>query len=171
MPDNVKMLIAERNGAELKFPEEEDFTPENMPFSEVGYTSDNVKDAIVETSTVAGQSRFSKTVGTNGTSGNNDYLEFFALAASDDSPWVVAEPCEIINLSVSNRLNSAGATFTVKKNGVAVADITLPAAHPKYEWKVLGTPVSLVAGDLISVQQTSSPNTNDVNMAIDVKVT
>ena len=51
MPDNVKVLIAERNGVDLEYHEEYDFIPENMPFDRTGFTADNVDDAIVEAAT------------------------------------------------------------------------------------------------------------------------
>lgn len=169
MPDSIKFNVIERNGNFVDG-EEVNFLPENMPFSFLGWVADNVKAAIIEVMDRAGQSRFSKTVGNNGTSGAGDYLSFFNLVSSEDSPWVVTEPSEIINLSVSNKYNAEGATFGVFKNDVEVATIVIPAAHDTYEWKVLSPPVSITSGDLISVKQTTSPNTNDVNMAIEVKV-
>ena len=171
MVDSLKFLTVERNGSELEFPEEEDFIPELMPFSEPGYLSDNVKAAILETSTVAGQSRFSLTVGNNGTSSIGDYLDFFYLVSSFDAPYIVSEPSEITTLAVSNKRDAIGATFSVLRNGVNVASVVIPGSTPRYGYVVLVTPVSLVAGDQLSVQQTSAPNTNDVFVSIGIKTT
>lgn len=48
MADEVKILIAERNGVELAFREELDFKPENMPFSDPDFSAADVKAAIKE---------------------------------------------------------------------------------------------------------------------------
>ena len=77
MPDQVKTIIVERNGVELDFQEEYSFIPENLPFSETGYTSDNVKDAIVE-------------AGNKGGGGAIDYQSFFQSTQFNTSSngWV-----------------------------------------------------------------------------------
>jgi hypothetical protein len=46
--DAVKVLIVERNGVDLDDAEELNLTASNVPFSAVGFTADNVKDAILE---------------------------------------------------------------------------------------------------------------------------
>lgn len=46
--DSVKVLIVERNGSELDGYEEFNLTASVVPFSAPGFTSDNVKDAIIE---------------------------------------------------------------------------------------------------------------------------
>jgi hypothetical protein len=48
--DAVKVLIVERNGIELDSQEEFNLNALTIPFTASGFVSDNVKDAIVESS-------------------------------------------------------------------------------------------------------------------------
>jgi len=50
MPDSVKVLIVERNGAELPDAEEFNLIASAIPFTAGGFAADNVQSAIVEAS-------------------------------------------------------------------------------------------------------------------------
>ena len=54
MPDLVKVLIGVRNGTELGYHEEFLLVPENIVFSDPGFTATDVKAAIIESKTVTG---------------------------------------------------------------------------------------------------------------------
>lgn len=46
--DAVKLLVVERNGVDLEDYEEINLTASAVPFSSPGFSSDNVQDAIIE---------------------------------------------------------------------------------------------------------------------------
>lgn len=48
MVDQVKVIIAERNGQDLDYHEEIALTASNIPVSSPSFTSDNVLEALVE---------------------------------------------------------------------------------------------------------------------------
>lgn len=147
---------------------------ESVPFDtdDNSFVSDNVQDAIEESLTVGGLSRFSIIYGYNGNSGTGRWLELFQNSASNTSPYVIAEPGIITSLSVSNQLSALGATFTVYVNGVAEATVDIGDGTGATDtgYVVLGTPIVLVAGDEISTQQTSTPSTRDPVFSVNIKV-
>lgn len=172
MPDNVKFTVVERNGTELEFQEEEDFLPENMPFSDPSFTADNVKDAILETPMITGISRFAVICGYDATSNNGRWMEFHRGNPSDSSPFILAEDAELISASVSIADNEDGSTYTIYKNGTALETIVIslnPGATNK-AYKVFPTVISCVAGDEISVQQTTPPSTTEPTLTLFFRV-
>lgn len=173
MPDDVKFTIVEKNGVELQFAEEKRFIPSEMPFSEPGFTADNVHDAIIETPSITGISRFAVICGYDSLSNNNRWMEFHRGNSSDDSPLVLAEQAELIAISVSIENPEDGSTFSVYKNDVFIEDITIsdnPGATD-ISFKKLTTPVMCMAGDYISVRQTSAPSTKSPVVTLFFKVT
>jgi len=48
MVDQLKILVVERNGADLEDQEEVSLDAAMVPFSAAGFSSDNVTDAVVE---------------------------------------------------------------------------------------------------------------------------
>jgi hypothetical protein len=109
-----------------------------------------LKAAILETTNVSGISRASILFGLDVDVDNGVYLELFRDNPSDISPYVVAEPCQIISVSMSNERTLTNASFTIYKNGVSAQTFTLTSGSSRFN-QVLGTPISLVAGDYISM--------------------
>ena len=62
MADNVKIIIAEKNGVELEFNEELDLTAENVPY-------DNTDSGLAATNVKAGIDEISETVATSASPG------------------------------------------------------------------------------------------------------
>ena len=173
MPDSVKFLIVEKNSVELEFHEEKQFTPSEMPFSSPGFIADNVYDAILESPTITGISRFAVICGYDSVSNNNRWMEFHRGNSSDASPFVLAEEAELSSLSVSIEDPEDGSTFSVYKNDIFIEDITIsdnPGATD-IAYKKLTTPITCMAGDYISVRQTSAPSTKSPVVTLFFKVT
>jgi hypothetical protein len=169
MPDDIKFTVTERNGTELTFHEEEEFIPSKMPFDDVAYTADNVKDAILETSTAGGQSRYALICGYEANTNNGRWLEFHRGNPSNTSPYVVAESSQLISLSVSNADTVTSSTFAVYKNGISAATIIITSGSTAST--VLGSPIDLVADDELSVQKTAGDSCSEVTLSLNIKVT
>ena len=145
---------------------------ESTPFDNDtnGFIADNTQAAIEEVKINAGLSRFSVNFAYGSNSGR--WLELFQTNASNTSPFVVAEPGIITSLGLSNKNSASGATFTVYVNGVAEATIDMGDGTGETDtgYKVLSTPIDLLAGDEISAQQTSTPSTSEPNLSVNIKV-
>lgn len=167
-----KVLVHEIDGTEQAYPVERALDADNIYFNDVAYSSDNVLDAIKETGGNSGQSRFASVFGYNGNANSGRWLERFSNSPSNTTPLVIAETSEISTLSISCSGAASGATFTVYKNGSSVATIAIGDGTGQTDtgYKVLSPAVSLVAGDEISVQQTSSPSTTDPVISVNIKV-
>jgi hypothetical protein len=168
MPDQVKMLIAERNGVELDYQEEHVYDASNQPFSRVGYTSDNTSDAIGETRTTSGISRFVVPFSNNNVVQSGDYLEYGNGNSSDTTPFIATETSQIVNLSVSNINTVASATLAVEVNGVEETTITITSDDSASV--ILGTPVDLVQDDQVSVLHKVGNNLKNVTLSVKIKV-
>jgi hypothetical protein len=141
----------------------------STPFIPTGSnTETNVQDAIVTAATLAGQARYALIYGYNGNSTPSRYLEIFQNTDSNDSPYVIPQTTELVSLSVSVRYSVASSTFTVYKNGSSVATLSISSSDKAYS--VLGTAVSLTAGDEIAVAHTSGNNVSNVIFAAHFKV-
>lgn len=136
------------------------------PFDPSGsiLTSENVQDAIEETLTSAGSSRFAVVFGYNGNASSR-YLELFSSNPSDQTPFVVAEIAEIASLSISCKTNTT-ATVSIRKNGVEITTISLTSAKVG---SVSGLSISLVANDTLSAY-VSIGSVNDPAVAVNIKV-
>ena len=167
MPDSVKFLIYEKNGSELSFPEEKQFIPSEMPFSDVAYVSDNVKDAILETAGQSGQSRFTTTYGYDSQVNTGRWLEIHRGNPSNENPFVATDNCRILSMSGSTSGTPTSSTFTLFKNGVSADTLVFTGGTVSY---TLTTPVILAPGDYISIQKTSGDNLPDVNVYVHIKV-
>lgn len=103
----------------------------SIPFdnSSNGFTADEAQTAIEEAKLLAANaSRGSTICGFDGTASVGRYLEFFSNNPSNNSPFIVSEPSQLIALSVSASSNSTG-TITIYKNGVVLTTITLTASR------------------------------------------
>lgn len=143
MPDNVKMLIAERNGVDLEHQEEHEFTPENMPFAEPGFSADNVSDAILETGNAVANLVVPITLVQNGTLSGGSFLGYNNLLPGDTTPIVAPITGQFVSFTWSNkktncdfalefRLNSTTATpfftWSVDNTQTASVDLVTPEA-------------------------------------------
>ena len=159
MPDQVKMLITEKNGVDIE-DEELAFLPENMPFSDPSYTADNTKDAIIETGSVGGQSRYVVPCGYESQVQNGRWLEFHRGTGSDENPYVATESIQIISISMSIPEVLASVTLAIFKNDTQVE--TLVLTNNNIASKVFSTPLSLIAGDKVSIQKISGNNSSAI---------
>ena len=117
-----------------------------------GYTSTNVQEAIEEgDQSAANASRGPTVCGFDGTASTGRWLEFYANNPSNSNPFVVAEPSELIAISISAASNSTG-TVTIFKNGVSIQTISLSASRIN---RINGLAHSLTDLNEISVQITS----------------
>jgi hypothetical protein len=125
-----------------------------VPFdnSTNGFTSENAQGAIEEASVLGGlASRGPTTCGFDGTGSSGRWLEFFSNNPSNNSPFIVAEPCQLIAVSLSASSNSTG-TITIYKNGVSTQTITLTASRKN---RVSSLAINFTDLDEISAQVTS----------------
>lgn len=111
----------------------DDYNPvaSEVPYdnSSSGLTADDTQGAIDEAyASAANASRGPTICGFDGTASSGRYLEFYANNPSNNNPFVVAEPVQLIALSISASSNSTG-TVTVYKNGVSVTTLSLSAAR------------------------------------------
>lgn len=117
-----------------------------------GFTSDNTQEAIEEAASLGGlASRGPTTCGFDGGGSTGRWLEFFTNNPSNNSPFIIAEPCQLIAVSVSSSSNSTG-TITIYKNGSSVQTISLSASKKN---RVNGLLINFTDLDEISAQVTS----------------
>ena len=161
MPDNVKVTITERNGTELQFREELDLTPSNIPFSDPSYSSDNVKDAILETSVTGGQSRYCLPCGYESTVQDGRWLEFHRGNPSNTTPYIATEDIELISLSFSIPSTKVSVTVAIYNNGTFIASVVL--ANDDHATLIFPTPFSILEGAKISVQKTAGDNPSSIS--------
>lgn len=126
----------------------------SVPFDNTtnGFVSTEAQSAIEEAKSVAASaSRGPTTCGFDGNAGTGRWLEFYSNNPSNNNPFIVAEPAEIVSLSVSAAANSTG-TVTIFRNGVSLQTISL-SANRKARVKSLAH--ALTDLDELSVQITS----------------
>jgi len=95
--------------------------------------------------------RFSISASENGNISAVKYLSYAATNPSNTSPFIWPRSGKLTELSVSTDGN-ATATFTVDKNGVSVASVSLAGASSGF---VSGLSVSFSAGDKMSCEISS----------------
>lgn len=125
-----------------------------IPFdnSTNGFTSTDTQAAVEEAKNAAANASRGPTVcGFDGTASATRYLEFFSNNPSNNNPFIVAEPAQLVAMSVSASTVSTG-TITVYKNGVSVATISLAAARKN---SASGLAINFTALDEISVAVTA----------------
>ena len=159
MPDSVKVIITERNGSDIEN-EELDLAGSNIPFTDPAYQADNVDDAIKESASTGGQSRYVVPCGYESTVQNGRWLEFHRGNPSDEGPYIATEATELISFSFSVPSVTTSVTITVYKNGVSLDTVVL--SNSDIATKTFTTPYSLVTGDKISVQKTAGNNTSSI---------
>lgn len=103
---------------------------ESVPFDNDtnGFTSEDVQTAIEEAYALgANASRGPTICGFDGSASTGRWLEFYSNNPSNNSPFIIAEPSELIALSIVTANASATGTATIFKNGVALQTISLTA--------------------------------------------
>lgn len=109
------------------------FTPvaDEIPFdnSTNGFTSDRTQPAIEEAKQLGAHASRGPTVcGFDGTASTGRWLEFFSNNPSNNNPFILAEPAQLIAVSISAAANSTG-TATIFKNGISIQTISLSASR------------------------------------------
>lgn len=118
-----------------------------------GFTATEVQTAIEEAYQAAANASRGPTIcGFDGSAGTGRWLEFYANNPSDANPFIVAEPAELIALSIVTSAASATGTATVYRNGSAIQTISLAAQKKN---AISGLTHLLSTLDEISVQITS----------------
>ena len=127
----------------------------SVPFDNTsnGFTATEVQSAIEEAyQAAANASRGPTIAGFDGTASTGRWLEFYANNPSDSNPFVLAEPAQLIALSIVTSAASATGTATIYKNGVSLQTISLAAQKKN---AVNGLTHNFTTLDEISVQITS----------------
>ncbi len=156
MADNVKVVIAERDGQNLKFKEELDFKPENMSFSDPGFAADNTKAAIIEAKNAGGSGTGSEEEASffgQGSVGNRWVSLGASSKTSDKVPYIVIHDRDLTGFSWSNDDSIVDVDIEVYKNGIDPGDkiATFNIVNKKTVAKTDITPISLLHGDRISI--------------------
>lgn len=128
---------------------------ETVPFDNAtnGFTSEEVQAAIEEAYQAAANASRGPTVcGFDGTASSGRWLEFYANNPSDDNPFIVAEPAELIAVSIVTAATSATGTVSIFRNGISIQTISLAASKKN---AISGLAHSLNTLDEISVKVTS----------------
>lgn len=126
-----------------------------IPFDNTsnGFTSTNAQSAIEEAKTTAANASRGPTIcGFDGTAGTGRWLEFYSNNPSDANPFIIAEPAQLIALSLVTSSASTTGTVTVFKNGVALQTISLAAQKKN---AISGLSHNLAVLDEISVRVTA----------------
>jgi len=118
-----------------------------------GFVAEETQTAIEEAKTAgASASRGPTTCSFDGTASAGRWLEFSANNPSNTVPFILAEDCELISLSVVTSATSATGNVRIFRNGSAVQNITLTAQKKN---AIAGLSIPFVSLDEISVQVTS----------------
>lgn len=126
-----------------------------MFFDNIGSTfnSENVEDAIKESAALGSlASRGPTTCSFDGTASTGRWLEFSANNPSNTVPFILAEDCELISLSIVTSATSATGNARVFRNGIGVQNISLTAQKKN---AISGLSITLNSLDELSVQITS----------------
>jgi len=119
----------------------------------VNFTSTDTQAAIEEVYVLASNaSRGATLCGFDGSASSGRWLEFFSNNPSNNNPFVVAEPSELVALSLSTSAASATGTVTIYNNGSPITTISLAAAKTA---RVKNLALGLTDLDQLSVQVTS----------------
>lgn len=133
----------------------------SIPFDNTtnGFTSTEAQSAIEEAkNTASDASRGPTLCGFDGNAATGRWLEFYANNPSNGNPFIIAEPVELVAVSVSASTNSTG-VITIFKNGVSLQTISLSASRKN---RIKGLLHSLTDLDELSVQVTSGSITKPV---------
>lgn len=126
----------------------------SIPFdnSTNGFTAQEAQGAIEESKAAAAATSRGPTVcGFDGTASTGRWLEFFSNNPSNNNPFIIAEPNQLIAISISASSNSTG-TITIFKNGIALTTISLTASRKN---SVNGLSFNLTSLDELSLRVTS----------------
>ena len=126
-----------------------------VPFDNTtnGFTSEEAQSAIEEAKQQgAAASRGPTICGFDGTASTGRWLEFYANNPSNNNPFIVAEPSELIAVSIVTSATSATGTATIYKNGISITTISLAAQKKNAS---TGLTLALTTLDEVSVQITS----------------
>ncbi len=126
----------------------------SVPFdnSTNGFTSKESQSAIEEAKQLASEvSRGPIICGFDGNGSTGRWLEFFSNNPSNNNPFIIAEPNQLIAISISASSNSTG-TITIFKNGIALTTISLTASRKN---SVNGLSFNLTSLDELSLRVTS----------------
>ena len=155
MPDDVKVIITERNGSDIEN-EELALTGGNIPFSDPAYIADNIEEAIVESASKGGQSRYVVPCGYESTVQNGRWLEFHRGNPSNDTPYIATETTELIARSFSIPATKVSVTVTIYINDVSVETVVL--SNDMVVSATFITPLALTINDMVSIQKTAGDN-------------
>jgi len=118
-----------------------------------GFTASNAQTAIEEAKTVAANASRGPTIAAfDGSASTGRWLEFYNNNPSDNNPFIVAEPAQLVAVSIVTSAGSATGTVTIYKNGVSLQTISLAAQKKN---AVSGLAHNLVSLDELSLQVTS----------------
>lgn len=126
-----------------------------VPFDNTsnGFTATNAQTAIEEAYlTAANASRGPTIAAFDGTASTGRWLEFYSNNPSDTNPFILAEPAELIAVSIVTSTATATGTVTIYRNGVAIQTISLTAQKKN---SVSGLAHALSTLDEISLRVTS----------------
>ena len=146
-----KVLVAQVDSTELDMQQELGLDSANVYFTDAGYTSDNVQEAIVETITKSGSARRPFAFVYDANAGTGRWLERSKGVSTQTSPYVVAQDGTIRTTTLSTKGNST-CTVTLYKNAVAVTTLSLSAASIVVNNTLS---IAVLSGDTLSAQVTA----------------
>lgn len=126
-----------------------------IPFDNAtnGFTSDDTQAAIEEAYLLGAKASRGPTIcGFDGTAATGRWLEFFSNNPSNTVPFILAEDCELIALSIVTSAASATGNARVFQNGIGIQNIALTAQKKN---AISGLTLPLNTLDELSVQITS----------------
>lgn len=118
-----------------------------------GFISQESQSAIEEAYSLgAATSRGPTVCGFDGSGTAGRWLEFFSNNPSNNSPFILAEDCELIAVSLVTAATSSTSTVGIYKNGVLVQSISLTAQKKN---AISGLQIPFNSLDELSTQVTS----------------
>jgi len=131
--NNIKYSKLEENGVEYMGPVEHIPTAQDILFSNTGYDSDNVKDAIIEgTNTAIGVAGFAILAYTGSNAGVGKYLDIIPGTSSDMLPYPITTDVVITSAGIRTPSTST-VTVTIYKlvTGVETFVMSLVLSNAK----------------------------------------
>lgn len=161
-----RVLIVEVNSQELDFRQELQLDGDNVYFSDVTFTSDNVQDAILESIGRSGAARtpFGFYYDANASTGR--WLEVNKGVPSNTSPHIAAEEGKIVSASISVKSNTT-CTVEIFLNGVSIISLNLSGGRTA---AINNLSITMSELDEISAQVTSGSCT-EPNVQVKQQVT
>lgn len=144
------VTTVEINGVELDFPEEIGLDAGNMFFDPAGtsFLSDNVQEAIVESTTLSGTARTPYGFYYGQNAGVGRWLEVGSGISSETSPHIIPEPGMIKTITASVKQNTT-CTIGIFVNNVLTHSVDLIASQIYY---IADLTTVLAAGDTLSAR-------------------